>query len=367
MLPAPNTPNQLLNQFRNFLLDPGESQNKTLSGVTIKNYTSDLNRFFSWLSTQPEFVPQNPLLEQITAEKIDLYLKHLRLNSPLSTLNRHTASLRRFSVFLSLKYQLKLPPITTINTSSSPSISVPNILSQFKKYLEQQKRSHSTIKNYISDLNHFFIWVANNLSKTETSLPNIITSTNLEAYQNYLKLTQTSSSVIKRRTSSFKTFTRFAVATHLLNTDPFYSPPHINKISPLAWLKLSPKTPYQPAKTLPARDITTQQPPKASRKLPIGQIVIIIILLLLTIGGGIGFYTFNQDLRSKANTPTTNINNLTNIDPPDNITTNTQTLEGYVATSPATINTVPLINNDGDLIIAANSPTIESTSGTFWY
>jgi len=82
MLPAPNTPNQLLNQFRNFLLDPGESQNKTLSGVTIKNYTSDLNRFFSWLSTQPEFVPQNPLLEQITAEKIDLYLKHLASSPP---------------------------------------------------------------------------------------------------------------------------------------------------------------------------------------------------------------------------------------------------------------------------------------------
>ncbi len=304
-------------------------------------------------------MPQNPLLQQITSAKINLYLLHLQHRSPHSTLNRHTASLRSFSTFLKLKYQIELSPITPTSTSpsSSASISIPNLLSQFKNYLKQQKKSHSTIKNYLSDLNHFFIWVANHLPQNQTSLPNIITSTNLKAYQNYLKLTQTSSSVIKRRTSSLKTFARFATSTNLLSHNPFSSPPYIKKIAPLAWFKISP----QPSETLPPRDITTQSP-KASKKLPVAQIAIIIGLLLLIIGIGTSFYTLNQDLRSKAKTsPSTNINNLTNIISPDD----TQTLQGYIATSPATINTIPLINNDGDLIIAANSPTIESTSGTF--
>jgi len=44
---------------------------------------------------------------------------------------------------------------------------------------------------------------------------------------------------------------------------------------------------------------------------------------------------------------------------------NSQYLQGYPASSSATINTVPIINNSGDLVIAAVSPTIESTSGDF--
>ena len=44
---------------------------------------------------------------------------------------------------------------------------------------------------------------------------------------------------------------------------------------------------------------------------------------------------------------------------------NAETLQGYPASASATANTVPVINNNGDLVIATSSPTIESTSGTF--
>ena len=44
---------------------------------------------------------------------------------------------------------------------------------------------------------------------------------------------------------------------------------------------------------------------------------------------------------------------------------NSETLQGYPASSSATINTVPVINNAGQMVLAATSPLIQSTSGTF--
>jgi len=44
---------------------------------------------------------------------------------------------------------------------------------------------------------------------------------------------------------------------------------------------------------------------------------------------------------------------------------NSRFLQGYTATTSATAETIPVINADGDLILAAASPSIESTSGTF--
>ncbi|KKT54493.1 MAG: hypothetical protein UW47_C0005G0041 [Candidatus Woesebacteria bacterium GW2011_GWA1_44_23] len=45
--------------------------------------------------------------------------------------------------------------------------------------------------------------------------------------------------------------------------------------------------------------------------------------------------------------------------------TNSETLQGFPASASATINTVPVIDNSGQLVIAASSPKIQSTSGTF--
>jgi len=44
---------------------------------------------------------------------------------------------------------------------------------------------------------------------------------------------------------------------------------------------------------------------------------------------------------------------------------NSQYLNGYEATTSAIADTIPIINNSGDLVIAAANPTIESTSGDF--
>ena len=44
---------------------------------------------------------------------------------------------------------------------------------------------------------------------------------------------------------------------------------------------------------------------------------------------------------------------------------NAETLQGFPASASATANTVPVINNSGQLVLASSSPKIQSTSGTF--
>jgi hypothetical protein len=44
---------------------------------------------------------------------------------------------------------------------------------------------------------------------------------------------------------------------------------------------------------------------------------------------------------------------------------NAETLQGYPPASPAQVNTIPVVDSDGNIIIAAASPSIQSTSGTF--
>ncbi|MBU1126846.1 hypothetical protein KKF11_00670, partial [Patescibacteria group bacterium] len=44
---------------------------------------------------------------------------------------------------------------------------------------------------------------------------------------------------------------------------------------------------------------------------------------------------------------------------------NAEALQGYPPATPATANTIPVIDNSGNLVIGSASPTIQSTSGTF--
>jgi len=457
MSPAPNSLNQTLDHFRRFLIESGSGKRK-ISRVTVKNYVSDVNRFFSWLSSQPDFVSQNPLQNNLSTSKISLYLNHLKEDYSPSTISRHTASLNRFSTFLDLKYSIKLSPITS---DSSPLLvnqpaSTQQLLSQFKKHLKDKKRSHSTVKNYLSDVNHFLTWAANSLSQNPTSLPDILTLTHLKAYQNHLKLTQKSSSVISRRTSAIKTFSRFAYQHHLLPKNPFARSVNIPKIAPLAWFKTKPQTPSTPSKNPLIRKITTHPIYTKYNSLSFTPYLhLALLLLFVTTLGIFGYHqivkqaspssayptsltaptrqlSFQGRLTDSSDNPITTAVNVTfklyddatagselyssgacsitpdqdgifntiigdttcgdeidasvfsentevwlevtigaeTLDPRQQIATvayaiNTQTLQGYPASATATINTIPVINNDGDMIIAATSPTIESTSGTF--
>ncbi len=239
---------EILSHFRSFL---SESR---LSAVSIKNYLSDIRRFFEWLQTG---TGSQGRLQDISGSSIDGYLNHLQnRNTPVSTINRFLASYRRLVTFLKIEYRYEIinPKILV-----KPDVPVDHRLSpeklkeQFASYLTKERKSPATIKNYLSDLNHFWSWIANitsqpplNLRGGEqssgvipTTLSNILSKNTLSTYQNYLKAEQSTTSVINRRTSTVKKFTHFAADSKLIPADPFKSQILNLKskilFSPLAW------------------------------------------------------------------------------------------------------------------------------------
>ena len=147
----------LLSEFKNHLL-----QNS--SKATAKNYLSDLNNYFAWF-TKTKMI--NPLSDPAVFFKTHS-LKTLReykeslieIGVSSSTIKRRFAALKRFDQFTFKENLTFSSPMSEIQGISLPKDE--NILLGFKKYLEKEKNSQSTIKNYISDINHFFNWTKSN-------------------------------------------------------------------------------------------------------------------------------------------------------------------------------------------------------------
>ena len=458
-------PNQseLLTLFSSFLIESG------LSAVSIKNYLSDLRNFFRFLDLE-KVSDYSKVFQNISKYINDYSLQQKTLLTPSATINRRLASIRRFSTFLKAKYSLE--EITTQNqidqnkshpssAFSSPINSTNNqatnfsskkILDQFKQQLISEKKTHSTVKNYLSDLYHYFSWIANHTPYNAHHLEQILSNEQLLGYIAYLKLTHTSTSVISRRQSSIKKLTHYCFQQGFIPSDPFELVVTDTKIAPLSWLNRlvnkpkshqnAPKgrlatiyykynslslTPYfhlallvlatttmallgynqviknakpssaATALTPPKRQLSFQGRLSDSGGTPINTSVNVSFKLWNNISGGSQLYTtgtcsVTPDAEGIFNTLIGDgvcgseisqsvfadnrdvylevIVGAETLTPRQQIATvgyalNSETLQGYPASSAATINTVPVVDNSGNINIAATSPSIISTSGNF--
>ncbi|MFA5843198.1 MAG: site-specific integrase, partial [Candidatus Gracilibacteria bacterium] len=472
---------ELLKLFSAFLTEA------RLSAVSIKNYLSDLRHFLSFvILSVVEGSHSTPTVKDIFQNLhsyLDLYLQAQKASfTPANTTNRRLASIRRFSTFLSVKFSIS-NLFTDQNTSGSsyfrhrevasgdrgdPSLSglprhfVPRndaeslssekILEQFKTYLEKDQKTPSTVKNYLSDLHHFFLWTANQTPFTDQNLVNILSEQLLSTYVTYLKLSHTSTSVINRRQSSIKKLTKFSFEQGYLPENPFELKNIPQTLSPLAWLErfthrktppsggarnrigraydryhALPWTPYLNLALLvlattamaifaynqiisqarPSSAATTLTPPKRqlsfqgrltdSGGTPITTAVNVVFKLFNALSGPTQLYTtgtcsitpdqdgiFNTligntvcgaEITSTVFTDNRDVYleitvGAETLTPRQQIATvgyalNSETLQGYPASAAATINTVPVVDNSGNINIAATSPSIISSAGTF--
>jgi len=386
--------------------------------------------------------------------------------TPQNTINRRLASIRRFSTFLSSKYglnsDLQEAKNQTKGTSSPNNLlqnndddslpTIKKILDHFKVFLVKEKKTHSTIKNYVSDLNHFFAWSANETPFLDQNLENILSESHLNTYVTYLKLSHTSTSVINRRQSSIKQFTKYCFLQKYIPTNPFEYKHETPRLLPLSWFERFsssknkhgqessksrlgiwyqkynslPFTPYlhlailvlatsamvifgynqiikqalpssAALPTIPRRQLSFQGRLTDSSGTPITTSVNVTFKLWNDLTAGTQLYTsgtcpiipdpngiFNTLIGNGtcgaeiANTVFTEnrdvylevIVGAETLTPRQQIATvgyalNSETLQGYPASASATVNTVPIVDNNGDINIAASSPTINSTSGTF--
>lgn len=101
-----------------------------------------------------------------------------------------------------------------MNTSN-----VSNLLSIYRTYLNAENKNGATIRNYISDINHF--WGHSMLhSSNSPTVELAFTTAAIEKYKKDLCNEQIPLSTINRRLSSLRNFCAFCVAQHWLPQNP---------------------------------------------------------------------------------------------------------------------------------------------------
>ncbi|MFZ2201884.1 MAG: site-specific integrase, partial [Microgenomates group bacterium] len=232
---TPNPASEIIRHFQAFL------EEAKLSRISIKNYLSDVRLFLASINFRS--------IRDIDAQALQTYLGQVQETKPEATYRRYNASLRRFTTFLSIEYRLELPLPKANSLESNPK-SPHNLINQFRLYLTHEKKSAATVKNYLSDLNHFLTWIAKNgLAGAPDGDPReplrgnrLMNQTVLADYFSHLKLSHTSTSVSNRRTSTLRKFVQFGLDQHLISHNPFETATALPQIATISLAPL-PKNP----------------------------------------------------------------------------------------------------------------------------
>lgn len=139
-----------------------------VSGKTLRNYRADLSHFLGWatlhLSSRGINI-QSPdsIIPHFTSFVVASYKGyHLENKIPESTTNRRLSTLRNFGRFLAkinLVSQNPTELVTNIKKTISPEEKINAIVHDFEKDLKKEGISSVTLKNYISDVRQFLLWV----------------------------------------------------------------------------------------------------------------------------------------------------------------------------------------------------------------
>lgn len=143
-----------------------------LSPKSLKNYKSDLNHFMSWAiakiksygSYADSLTDLVPFLSAAMTTEYKAFM--LNTNTPKKTTNRRLSTLRHLAKFLNsseftnINFMDQIENISLYNTSRKKSVDP--LLNQFKSYLESEKVSPNTVKNYLNDIKQFMSWLERN-------------------------------------------------------------------------------------------------------------------------------------------------------------------------------------------------------------
>lgn len=142
-----------------------------LSPKSFKNYKSDLNHFLAWAilkirsygSYIESLTDATPFLSNRLAHE---YKNYMTLNSfPIKTINRRLSTLRHLSRFLLSSQMIDgdfMAQIENVSEAKPKKSKLTPIVKEFQGYLEAEKTSPNTIKNYISDIRQFLTWLETN-------------------------------------------------------------------------------------------------------------------------------------------------------------------------------------------------------------
>ena len=149
---------------------------KNYSASTIRNYLSDINAYFEFVSNplslrdislkkgnqqKPPFLREVPKQSEggrfnsdiFSPDTVGLYLKNLTKDSNYS---RYLSSLSKFFQFALDQSLTKTNPLKAALKDKKPSAD--EIINQYSEYLNKKRFSQATVKNYLNDIRQFIDW-----------------------------------------------------------------------------------------------------------------------------------------------------------------------------------------------------------------
>jgi site-specific recombinase XerD len=142
-----------------------------LSPKSHKNYRSDLSHFLGWailkIRSFGSYVESlSEIVPFLTGNLAREYRDYMTQNSaPAKTINRRLSTLRHLSKFLTATQTTDLDfmnGIENINLDQKKKPAIEPVIINFRSYLEAEKVSPNTIKNYLSDIKQFMTWLETN-------------------------------------------------------------------------------------------------------------------------------------------------------------------------------------------------------------
>lgn len=151
-----------------------------LSAKTHKNYRSDLSHFTGWIILKVRSFGSyvETLSEAVPFINHDIAIEYknfmLENSIPEKTVNRRLSTLRHLSRFLHSTEMIDSDFMEGVENATKAKVAkstVEPMVTEFRAYLEKEKVSANTIKNYLSDIRQFLVWL-------ESNQPNLTNKTN---------------------------------------------------------------------------------------------------------------------------------------------------------------------------------------------
>jgi site-specific recombinase XerD len=157
-------------KFLDYLNDLG------ISPKSHKNYRSDISHFSGWflLTIRKWGVITNEFSEAIPFinHKSATEYKHFLIQNKVAdkTINRRLSTLRHLSRFLTASQVLDFNFMNGItNISQVSATDTYPLLPRFEKFLNKEKASNNTIRNYVNDVKQFLAWLENKTTESQAS------------------------------------------------------------------------------------------------------------------------------------------------------------------------------------------------------
>lgn len=206
-----------------------------------------------------------------------------------------------------------------------------NIEAEFKNFLEQNKYSRISIRNYLVDMRKFLSWISFTLQSQGLSFEmQYVTSDAIERYMQYMKGEKFPSASINRQLSTLRLFTKFCLLKGYLSTNPLQD---FNNIKQGQY------------------ENVVKRSYKWGPNLFVGIIGFLVIFILFSIPAA---YIFRLGKIGKLNLSL----------PGDQLPASNNSINSAIASTSADLLTIPILDERGNLNLTAPYPRIIGHNGT---